>query len=269
LEHLRYYTCPFLGGRCTKKSEYRGLAKNIPFGVCSVWYKGKAPGSTPHIICPVRFEQDSTIFKETAKLLTLKPDDEVIVVPELTIHSFGRIDYIITQRNKKTETIEDFIILEVMAVSTTGTGQIIQAMLDILNKTDNATNKYGINFRQVISRLIVQGIVKAEACEAWDKKIIWAVQDVFFNYMLKTTKLKLTKLPKIPDGSYVKYPVTFHVYEHILNQQMAMYDLMLSSVYGGTIKTVSRMLRGSSIPKIETIEKAIERQIEKNNLKTL
>lgn len=224
------YSCPFLGRRCTKKSEYRGLAKDIPFGACSVWYKGKATVSTPHIICPIRFEQDATIFQEAAKLLTAKPDTEVVVVAEITIHAFGRVDFIVTQKNKLNNNIVNFIILEVMAVSTTGTGQIIQAMLDRLNQTNQATNKYGINFRQVISRLIVQGVVKAEACESWGKQMIWAVQDVFLAYMLKTTQLNLTQLPNSPDHSYAAYPVIFQAYQLRFDEPRGIYHLTLSAV---------------------------------------
>lgn len=261
------YHCPFLNRRCIKKSQYRGLPENIPFGVCSVWYKGQAGKSTPHIICPIRFQQEKTIFKDAARLLSVKLDKEVIVIPEITIQSFGRVDFVVAQRDKVEKTIEDFIILEVMAVSTTGTGQIIRSMLDVLNNTRNASTKYGINFRQVISRLIVQGIVKAEACEAWQKSMIWAVQDVFFNYVVKTTRLKLEKLPDLPDESYKNYPVIFHVYEHLLNEEVAnMYSLKLSSVYGGTIQDVMGMLQGSSIPKLETVRKAIEVQVAKDNL---
>jgi hypothetical protein len=34
---------------------------------------------------------------------------------------------------------------------------------------------YGINFRQVISRMMVQVLAKAYACEKWDKRMVWAV----------------------------------------------------------------------------------------------
>ena len=99
--------------------------------------------------------------------------------------------------------------------------------------------------------------------------MIWAVQDVFFAYMLKTTQLKLAQLPDIPDNSYSDYPVIFHVYSLVFDEPTAIYHLTLSSVYGGTSGNVMGMLRSSSIPKIEIIEKAIETQIIKNNLKTL
>jgi hypothetical protein len=44
------YACPFLGRRCVKHSTHRDMA-DIPFGVCSVWYKpgflhGGAPTSS-------------------------------------------------------------------------------------------------------------------------------------------------------------------------------------------------------------------------------
>lgn len=263
------YDCPFLNHGCVKKSQYRELPAAIPFGVCSVWYKGQASKSTPHIICPIRFLQDMAIFRDAARLLPVELNKEVIVVPEITIRSLGRVDFVVAQRDKIGKTIEDFVILEVMAVSTTGTGQIIRSMLDVLNNTNNASKKYGINFRQVISRLIVQGLVKAEACEAWQKSMIWAIQDVFFNYVVKTTKLNLEKLPDVPDESYKKYPVIFHVYEHIFNEATKMYNLKLSSAYGGTIQDVMGMLQGSSIPKLETAQKAIEMQVIKNNLITL
>jgi len=52
--------------------------------------------------------------------------------------------------------VVDFIVLEVMACSTTTTGDVLRSFHDILRgKATEKRLKYGINFRQVVSRTSV------------------------------------------------------------------------------------------------------------------
>jgi len=102
----------------------------------------------------------------------------------------GRIDYILSLYDVAKQEVVDFIALEAMACSTTTTGDVLRSFHDLLQgQTTEEKLKYGINFRQVISRMTVQVLAKAYACEKWNKRMIWAIQDVLYRYMQATTRV--------------------------------------------------------------------------------
>ena len=43
--------------------------------------------------------------------------------------------------------------------------------------------------------MMVQVMAKAYACELWNKKMVWVIQDVLYDYMTKMTKLSLISIP--------------------------------------------------------------------------
>lgn len=126
------YRCPFLGATCPKRSQHRGFDPGIPLGACSVWHRGIGlEEPQPYVICPVRFLQEQRIFYDASSLLKVRDGEEIMVIPELVL-ALGRIDYVLVANEPTTQSINDFVILEAMACSTTTTGDVLQSFHDLL-----------------------------------------------------------------------------------------------------------------------------------------
>jgi hypothetical protein len=218
----------------------------------------------PYVICPVRFVQDRRIFLDTDRLLMKKPNTETIVVAEASL-PIGRIDYILSQYDTVRGRVVDFVVLEVMACSTTMTGHVLRSFHDKLQgRYTTAHLKYGINFRQVLSRMMVQVIAKAYACNKWNKRMVWAIQDVLLRYMQTTTKVELWRIPlDALDGDLSSLPpILFFVYSMVMNREKGQYQLKLAEVYGATKESFSRILEPRTIPETATLVNLLERKIQ-------
>jgi hypothetical protein len=264
LRARREHECPFLGARCAKLSQHRDFDPDVPFGACSVWHRGTgAAEPRPYIICPVRFVQNRRVFLDASRLLSPAQGSEIIVVPELGL-PMGRIDYILAQCDSATHRVMDFMVLEVMACSTTTTGDVLRSLHDILReRTTKRKLKYGINFRQVISRMMVQVLAKAYACEKWGKRMVWAVQDVLYRYMQATTKVELESIPlETLESCSSRKSILFFVYGMDMNAEQEMFDLKLREVYGGSKEDFARILEPVKIPEIEGLLELIQQKVQ-------
>lgn len=260
----REYECPFMGARCAKPSQHRDYDPNIPFGACSVWHHGKGISiPNPHIICPIRFVQDRHVFMDASRLFEPRQGTEIIVLPEVGL-PMGRIDYILSQYNPSTRKVMDFLVLEVMACSTTYTGDILRSLHDILQGRQTERRlKYGINFRQVISRMMVQVLAKAYACEKWNKRMVWAVQDVLYRYVEATTRVELKRLPVDSMGDPPsEMSILFFVYGMEMKEDQEGFDLALQEIYGGTKENFAKILEPLELPKTERLFELIGQKIQ-------
>ncbi len=258
------YDCPFLGTRCAKPSQHRDYDPNIPFGACSVWHRGQGISEPrPYVICPIRFVQDRRIFLDASRLLRPRDGTEVIVLPEIGL-PMGRIDYFLSLFDISIHQVVDFIVLEVMACSTTNTGDVLRSFHDILGgQITEKRLKYGINFRQVVSRMMVQVLAKAYACEKWNKRMVWAVQDVLYRYMQATTKLDLKSIPlddleKPPP----EMSILFFIYGMEMNKEQNRFELKLHEIYGGTKESFARVLEPMEVPETEELLKLLQAKIQ-------
>jgi hypothetical protein len=264
LRGRREYTCPFMGIRCVKPSQHRDYDPHIPFGACSVWHRGKGAATPqPHIICPIRFVQDRQIFLDASRLFEPMQGTEIVVLPEIGL-PMGRIDYLLCRHNPMTTDVIDFLVLEVMACSTTTTGDILRSLHDILQgRPTEKRLKYGINFRQVISRMMVQVLAKAYACEKWNKRMIWAIQDVLYHYIEATTKTELTRVPlESIEHPPAEMPILFFVYGMELKGNREGFDLKLQEIYGGTKESFARILEPLELPETERLFDLIRQRIQ-------
>lgn len=261
------YECPFLRVRCPKPSQHRDFDRNIPFGACSIWHRGRGMSEAqPHVICPVRFTQDQHIFQDASQLLKAKEGDEIVIIPELSL-PMGRIDYILAQYDPTARNVLDFIVLEVMACSTTTTGHVLRSFHDILQGRKTAIRlNYGINFRQVISRMMVQVLAKAYACERWGKRMVWAVQDVLYRYMDATTKVDLRSVDiKALNNTDPQMSILFFVYGMDLNGDRGIFELRLKEVYGGDKEDFAKILEPLEIPETERLFDLIQQKVQNND----
>ncbi len=255
---------PFSRHRCVKPSQHRDYDPNIPFGACSVWHRGVGLLEPyPHLICPIRFVQDRRVFLDASRLLGSREGAEIIVIPEISL-PMGRIDYILSLYNIGRQEVMDFVVLEVMACSTTTTGDILRSFHDVLQ--GRATEKrlrYGINFRQIISRMMVQVLAKAYACEKWNKRMVWAIQDVLYRYMRATTQVELKSLPlDALDNPPPDMPILFLIYSMEMNAEQGKFELRLNEAYGGTKENFARILEPTQLPETHRMLELIQQRIQ-------
>lgn len=257
--------CPFLGIRCPKPSQHRDYDPEVPFGACSVWHRGKGMAEPhPYVICPIRFVQDRRVFLDASRLLPQRDGTEIIVVPEMTL-PIGRIDYIIAQYDREQDAVVDFVVLEIMACSTTGTGHVLRSFHGYLKgQPTQAHLEYGINFRQVLSRMMIQVLAKAYACEKWNKRMVWVIQDVLYHYIQTATKVDLQPISfDTLEGGRTKVPqILFFTYRMAMDKKQERFQLELAKVYGATKEDFTKMiLEPRTIPEIEMLVGLIERKI--------
>ena len=260
----RDYECPFLSARCVKPSQHRNYDSSVPFGACSVWHRSRGMSNPqPYVICPIRFVQDRRVFLDASRVLKMQENTEIIVLPEVSL-SMGRIDYILALYDTTTEKVADFVVLEVMACSTTRTGDILQSFHDILQgrKTERRL-AYGINFRQVVSRMMVQVLAKAYACEKWNKRMVWAVQDVLYHYMQVTTKIDLHKIPlETSENPPSDMPILFFIYGMEMDEKQEKFELKLKEIYGGTKESFAKILEPMELPETDRLFELIQQKIQ-------
>ncbi|MFQ5926858.1 MAG: NotI family restriction endonuclease [Terriglobia bacterium] len=261
-DHRAHHQCPFLKSLCIKTSQHRALPSGWPFGACSVWHSSAAMRRLePHIICPVRFLQDNRIFKDTATLLKRSsPSSRILLFHEIGFKGIGKLDYILVESDKARRKFSNMLLLEAMAVSTTGTGHVIRSFLDALSsKAPKPPYKYGINFRQVVSRMMVQALAKAHTARHWGFSSAWAIQDVLYEFMRSISELNLTKV-NIKTLAANAYPLYFFVYR--LDTTGPVYKLKLRDTLAGSLLQVAKVFEPKKLPPKSRLLKQLHRQVE-------
>lgn len=269
------FLCPFQRNadgslrRCSKVSQHflfeQFGQQNTPFGACSVWHRGRGGKQfRPHIICPIRFTQDRVVFLNAQSVLKdWQSGSRYVVVEEVSL-PLGRLDYVLLNYNAEDQRILDFVILEVMALSTTTTGDIIRSLFDILGIAEPASAyRYGINLRQVVSRMVIQLVAKAHAAETWGKSTIWAIQDTLYDYMMRTTQLQLADV-QLDSPEEAGYPILFFVYHLMPDAAGKPFRLQLVGVKGGYRQDVERVLKPSSTPTLTEMKGILKKKLDAN-----
>ncbi len=264
------YTCPFIGARCVKQSQHRDHDPAIPFGACSVWHKGEHDtDSKPYVICPVRFTQQGRVFSDVLKLFTNIPNASIEMVEELSLSEIGRIDQVLTQLNSADGSVIDFNVLEIMACSTTSTGYVISSFNSALRgEPAIGPLRYGINFRQVFSRLAIQALSKVEACEQWGVHMVWAIQDVLYDYITNTTMLDLQNIPLSALDNPSKHDLPallLFIYKMVEGADHGQFQLVLEEIRGGTSEQFTQSMRPSRIPNRDRVTTRLQDKIRSGN----
>jgi hypothetical protein len=110
--------------------------------------------------------------------------------------------------------------------------------------------------------MMVQVMAKAYACELWNKKMVWVIQDVLYDYMTKMTKLSLISIPC--DSIETLDPrinILFYVYSLRFNQTKNKFELILKGIYGGEKDRISGIFEPSEIPSKETVMAMLNQKI--------
>src|SRR3989338_7732238 len=153
---VQKYYCRFLESKCDKQSR----TIKYPMGVCSVNHSGTKP-----IICPHRFLENNLVFKNS---------------------NVGSFDFVLVKHKPINNKVDDFCIVEFQSDSTTGTGELVEALKDFMKGKDVLENKYrfGMNTYNTIKFSYIQMLIKGQVMEKWDKNIFWIMQKFVYENMV-------------------------------------------------------------------------------------
>jgi len=187
------YWCPFADQECNKKSRLI----TYPMGVCSVLYGDKAIA-----ICPRRFLQDSTVFRDVADLY-FNTRSDLLLFSEIGLRGVGTFDYVMVKHKPLSSDIEDFVMIEFQTAQTTGTGKLVEGLKDFMKGKDvkGKNYRFGLNLADIWKRSFTQILVKGVVLEHWGSKIYWVVQEPVYQDLLD--RYKLHGMTYKPDHSIV------------------------------------------------------------------
>lgn len=173
--------CPFTGNNCTKKRHYaQEIGKKVASGICSVWYSG-----LPYITCQNRLLEDDLILKKASK--EIFGTNQYIDFGERGIGPYGRVDHIVGRRGADSDEIVDIFGLERVAIDTTETRQLNNAIDDCLSEKLGKKYSFGLNYMHTLKLEILQVILKGMIFEEWEKQYVWVLQDRLFDYLQNLT----------------------------------------------------------------------------------
>ncbi len=236
------YLCPFIKNKCKKQTRLL----NYPLGICSVWHKG-----SPKIICPQRF-----YFEDLKLLKNISKDflgNEFNLVPEVKLKGFGNVDWV-AFRISETKKIE-FIGIEVMADSTTQTGQLVEALKDFMTKKIlKQRYDYGMNTYNTIKLSFTQMLNKGQVFEKWGKYYVWVLQNVLFQSLRNKFNLE------IEDGVKEDNKIVFACVNMKFDQQNNIFVLELENYYSTSIDKLLHAYKRTDIPSIDLFVEAVLRK---------
>jgi hypothetical protein len=233
------YYCPWLRQQCIKKSR---LLEH-PLGVCSVLHERK-----PHIICPERIANAETLDQIAQKVLGKQTG--YYLLKEVSLGKIGKLDFVVVE--VENDSISKFFGIERVALDTTNTGEIVKAADDFFKGEMKESYDYGINWKNVIKRTIPQIIAKGVVFEAWNAYIVWIMQDVLYDYLVKNYGLHLQDgFPEKPSTVLFIRSLSYEP-----NSKTYVFNPS-SSVKSGSFANFQQILRPNKIPPIEKFRKKL------------
>lgn len=170
------HPCPFRDNECAKGN------KRNPLGICSL-----TDGSTGTVVCPVRFLENQTMFRDAARI-AFGQGAVCVAVPEVRVlevlrdgrrRKIGKVDYLLA-KILDGEAI-DFAALEVQAVYISG--ESIRPAFDHYLATGQLSDasRRRPDFRSSAQkRLMPQLALKVPIFRRWGKRFFVATDSTFF-----------------------------------------------------------------------------------------
>jgi len=197
---VKNHYCRFIGRECDKQSR----TINYPMGVCSVNY-----GNSKPIICPHRFLEDNTVFRNISKNAfgTLS---NILLFQEVKLNDVGTFDFVLVKHKPISSKVDDFCIVELQSDSTTQTGKLVDALKDFMDKENVSENNYafGMNTYNTIKLSYIQMLMKGQVMESWNKNIFWIMQKFVFENMVSRFNLSELEYNKKLNTHYHVYDLT-------------------------------------------------------------
>lgn len=225
---------------------------SYPLAIDSVYWNDE-----PVIIDPNRFLYRDVIFTEVAKVF-LNGTENILKISEVRLKNVGSIDFVLLRHKKLATTIEDFVLMEIQADSTTGTGKLVENLKDLVEKgysgMKNSYN-FGMNTYNTIKLSFIQMLMKGRVAESWKKHNVWIMQDFVFKNMLKRFELKLNDFTK---EKFVHY----FIYSLEMDKKDGELKLRLSSKHSYTTNELREAFNEDrSLSSLEEFMKELETKV--------
>lgn len=236
------YRCPFMGKKCDKKSRLL----TFPMGVCSVTY-----GEGVISLCPRRFLEKRTVFKDVAEL-HFGGTEDLLVFQEVGLAGIGTFDYVMVKHERMGEKIEDFVVIEFQGGQTTGTGKLVQALKEFMGGDDIREKSYGfgLNLADIWKRAFTQVLTKGMVLESWGQKIFWVVQAEIYENLRERYRLEVMDYN-------AAHSTVFMVYD--LESRDRGYELVKISVESATVDQLFDAFRNNrDLPSKEAFLRRLE-----------
>lgn len=245
------HLCPFNNNnRCSKQ----GRLLTYPMGICSVWW----PNNSPIAICPNRLLQNKTTFVDGAKHV-FGGINNILLFSEIRLKQIGAFDFVLVKHKPISDEIKDFCVVEFQSDSTTGTGKLVEAMQDYVQGEDITKKSYafGMNTYNTIKLSYIQMLFKGQVFEAWNKKIIWAVQRYVYKNMVDRFGLEDMELNK-------KDAILFFIYDIDYSSNPKRYQLILQEIKSSKVENLLKAFQSKSLPKIDDFVRVLYQKLRLN-----
>ena len=227
--------CPFLNKECTKP---RKSEPHIKVGICSLGYKGSFLGRfEPIIVCPFRFLEKIVFTSIHDKFF---PDwDNYAWIKEVNMGVSGNVDYVAVKTNENCERVTDFYCIEFQANGTTGSPY--PYVKDLLkNGKYDQSYTFGLNWANEFMKTMMQQVYKkGQVVEAWNKKIVFVIQDVALEYLesaVDTSDLRQD----------INDIVHFMTYKMVWDENANRFALMPSKWASTDLNGINKILAGAN-----------------------
>lgn len=241
------YQCPFLDNQCVKSSK----VLTEPYPVCSVYRmarRGVRTNRPPICICPNRFYEvqiQDDVLREAWK--GPKPQNPR-VVHEVTMQKFGRVDFVLSDYDKATHRVRQFLPVELQAVDITRT--VLPSYLAILGSQQVAERpKYGFNWANVRKRYVSQLIAKGFYCHHWGTRIVAILQTDLFQEFQKHAHVASVSLDEAN--------IVFMLYQFAWEANAQRWELKLDKVVPTTHVSVMNAILYETPPSKDQFEMRI------------
>ena len=232
----------FLSPFTNKRTKKITRLLSIPMGVDSVYWN-----NIPVIIDPDRFLQEEVIFKDIANKIW-GCEENIIRLAEVRLKNIGTFDFVLVKHKKLSYEIEDFIIVEIQSVSTTGTGALVKNLNDLYTQGFNGladSYPFGLNTYNTIKLSFIQTLVKGIVAEKWNKNIVWIMQDMVFKNMLDRFN--------IPENTFNSQKHShYFIYEMLRKNESDIFHLSLNQIHSYDVTELKKAFDSDkSLPEIE------------------
>ncbi len=244
---FKNYFCRFLNAICDKQSRIIPY----PMGICSVNH-----GDKKAIICPHRFLESNIIFTDICNE-NFGTTDNILLFKEIRIENVGSFDFVLVKHKPMSNKIDDFCIIEFQSDATTGTGKLVDALKDFMNKSEISDKKYlfGLNTYGTIKLSYMQMLVKGQVLERWNKNIFWILQKYVYENMVN--RFKLVNMDYIPENK-----TKYFIYEPMRRENI--YQLEFVDKKSSSISNLLKAFTDQPTPSLDNFIEVLQNKIKLN-----
>jgi hypothetical protein len=181
------YHCPFIDSVCTKRGHHIGG----PYPVCSIHRSARDQSLV--CICPKRFYEADFLNDVIKHCWRGTPPTNPRFAYEVKMSQFGNVDCVIADVDKQTQTIREFISVELQAVDLTGTVEPAYTAVVSNIAAMAEVPSYGVNWANVRKRYIAQLITKGFYHHHWGTRMVSVIQTQLYNQL--KTDIHFDELP--------------------------------------------------------------------------